>query len=169
MGKIIKDTVDLSYLCLTELFDLSDVEIVKGNFYCDGNDLTNLEGAPHTVGGDFFCAESNLTSLKGGPHTVKSSFDCTNNNLTSLEGAPKIVKGDFNCRSNKLTSLEGLPETIGGDLVLERYLEDEFSEKYIRSRCKIKGDVHYYDEDEYEPGYDEVEDDPGDGEGWYNY
>jgi len=158
MGKIIKDTVDLSYLCLTELFDLSDVEIVKGNFFCDGNDLTNLEGAPHTVGGHFFCAESNLTSLKGGPHTVKGDFFCEDNKLTSLEGAPKIVKGDFICRSNNLTSLEDLPKTIGADLVLDRYLEDEFPEDYIRGRCKIKGDVYWSDEDE---------DDLGDDEGWW--
>jgi len=159
MRKIIKGNVKLYDLFSTKLFDLSDVEIIKGDFYCDyNNNLINLEGSPHTVGGHFFCAESNLTSLKGGPHTVKGSFMCESNKLTSLEGAPKTVGSDFHCRSNQLTSLEGLPKTIGGDLVLDQYLEDEFPEDYIRSRCKIKGDVYWYDEDE---------DDPGDGEGWW--
>ena len=158
MRKVINGDVDLSFLNLTKLFDLSDVEVTKGDFFCENNSLINLTGSPHTVNGNFWCDENNLTSLSGGPHTVKYSFHCESNNLTSLEGAPKIINEDFNCRSNKLTNIKGLPETIGGDLVLDGYLEAEFSEEYIRSRCKIKGEIYYYDEDE---------DDVGDGEGWW--
>jgi len=53
--KVIKSDVDLSYLYLKELPEwLSDVEI-KGDFYCSGNNLTTLQGAPKTVGDGFFC------------------------------------------------------------------------------------------------------------------
>ena len=55
MRKIIEYYVDLSNLHLTELFDLSGVE-VKGDFYCKINDLTNLKGSPHTVIGNFDCS-----------------------------------------------------------------------------------------------------------------
>ena len=142
MRKVINGDVDLRKLYLNELFDLSDVEII-GSFNCRDNDLTNLRGAPHTVGGSFFCNRNNLTSLKGSPHTVGGSFACTNNNLTSLEGCPITVSGSFYCSGNNLTSLEGIPKTVGGNFYIGKTLEDKFPEEYIRSMCKIKGDVVY--------------------------
>ena len=142
MRKVFEGDVDLGFLHLTELFDLSDVE-VTGTFNCRDNDLTNLRGAPHTVGGSFFCNRNNLTSLKGSPHTVGGSFACTNNNLTSLEGCPITVSGSFYCSGNNLTSLEGIPKTVGGTFYIGKTLEDKFPEEYIRSLCKIKGDVVY--------------------------
>ena len=123
MRKIIDGKIYLSYLHLTELFDLSDVEVI-GPFYCSGNNFTNLKGAPHTVYGE---------------------FNCCGNNLTNLKGAPKTVIGDFNCIDNKLTSLEGLPETIYGNFYLDAYIKDKFSEEYIRSRCKLTGHIRYHD------------------------
>ena len=85
MRKIIEGDVNLSKLHLTELFDLSDVE-VTGDFDCNNNFLTNLTGSPHTVGGYFKCSNNNLTNLEGGPHTVISgAFYCYRNNLTSLK------------------------------------------------------------------------------------
>ena len=73
MRKIIEGNVDLSYLYLIELFDLSDVEVM-GYFYCASNNLTSLAGAPHTVGGGFDCSDNNLTNLKGIPKTIGKSF-----------------------------------------------------------------------------------------------
>ena len=73
MRKVIEGNVDLSDLYLTELFDLSDVEVM-GYFYCSINNLTNLAGAPHTVGGNFDCSYNNLTSLRGIPKTVGVDF-----------------------------------------------------------------------------------------------
>jgi len=144
MRKIIAGSVNLNNLHLTELFDLSDVEVI-GPFYCSGNNFTNLKGAPHTVRGNFQCHGSNLTSLEGAPHTVYGDFNCAGNNLTSLEGAPKIVIGDFNCIKNNLTSLEGLPETIYGNFYLDAYIKDKFSEEFIRKRCNLTGQVRYHD------------------------
>jgi len=68
---------------------------VTRNFYCAGNKLTTLEGAPQTVGGDFWCNDNKLTTLAGAPQTVEGNFDCSYNGLTSLEGAPQTVGGDF--------------------------------------------------------------------------
>jgi hypothetical protein len=99
------------------LNDLLGIRFGKApwNFYCNGNSLTSLEGAPQTVGGDFFCNDNRLTSLSGAPETVGGGFTCSYNNLTSLEGAPQTVDRNFYCHGNKLTSLKGAPGTVGGD------------------------------------------------------
>ena len=87
---------------------------VSGDFYCENNNLTSLEGAPQEVGGNLWCYGNNLTSLAGAPQKVGSEFDCSGNNLTSLVGAPQEVGGAFWCKNNKLTSLEGAPQEVGG-------------------------------------------------------
>ena len=85
------------------------------NFYCNGNNLTSLEGAPQIVNGAFYCSGNMLTSLTGAPQTVGGEFGCTDNKLTSLEGAPETVGGEFSCYNNRLTSLAGAPKTIRGE------------------------------------------------------
>ena len=56
--------------------DLEDLELTKlplkfgkidGDFHCDRNKLTSLEGAPQTVTGSFICDFNRLISLKGAP------------------------------------------------------------------------------------------------------
>ena len=123
MGKIIKGNVNLSNLHLTELFDLSDVE-VTGDFSCSKNDLTSLEGSPHTVGGNYYCH---------------------NNHLTSLEGSPHTVGGDYDCDKNPLKSLKGIPKYIGGKFFIDIRLKDNFTENYIRDLSNIQGNVRYVD------------------------
>ena len=123
MRKIIRGEVDLTELYLTELLDLSAVE-VTGSFYCQHNNLTSLEGAPHTVGGH---------------------FDCQGNNLTSLEGAPHTVGGYFSCEENPLKSLKGIPKYIGGKFFIDIRLKDNFTENYIRDLSNIQGNVRYVD------------------------
>ena len=70
---------------------------VSGNFNCDNNKLTNLEGCPSYVGGDFHCSDNQLTSLKGCPNHIVGDFHCLDNKLTSLKGCPKEIKGNFSC------------------------------------------------------------------------
>ena len=89
-------------------------QVVKGDFHCESNNLTSLEGAPQEVGGDFNCSDNRLTSLVGAPQEVGGDFNCHINSLTSLYGAPQEVGGDFYCPNNKLTSLEGAPQEVGG-------------------------------------------------------
>jgi hypothetical protein len=93
---------------------------VSGSFYCHGNQLTSLEGAPQRVGVSFNCSDNQLTSLKGAPESVNGYkydgyFYCSGNQLTSLEGAPEAIGGNFHCFGNRLTSLKGAPRTIGGN------------------------------------------------------
>ena len=81
---------------------------VSGDFYCNSNKLTSLEGAPDEVGGSFYFYNNQLTSLEGAPTSVGGDFYCSNNQLMSLEDAPNGVGNDFWCDNNQLTSLEGL-------------------------------------------------------------
>lgn len=103
--------VDLRYLKLTKL--PVKFGTVSGDFYCNSNKLTTLEGSPNHVGGDFYCADNKLTTLEGAPNHVGGNLDCTYNQLTTLEGAPHHVGYDFNCEYNRLTTLEGAPRHVG--------------------------------------------------------
>ncbi|MCK9475621.1 MAG: hypothetical protein M0R46_06875 [Candidatus Muirbacterium halophilum] len=87
---------------------------VSGNFHCEFNELTTLEGAPKSIGGNFYCDSNQLTSLVGCPQSIGGDFSCSYNQLTSLEGTPQRVGGNFYCIDNKLTSLEGAPQRVGG-------------------------------------------------------
>ena len=98
---------------------LKDIS-VDGDFFCNGNNLTSLEGAPKTVNGDFGCGHNKLTSLEGSPKSVGGSFYCGFNNLTSLTGAPKFVGGVFSCGFNEI----------------------KFTEQQVRAVCNVKGDIY---------------------------
>ena len=111
---VVKGDLDLSYMDLTELPDLSTVTVL-GDFMCDHNQLTTLSGAPQSVGGDFSCDYNQLTTLSGAPQSVGGIFYCDYNQLTSLVGAPKSVGGDFSCDYNQLTTLSGAPQSVGGN------------------------------------------------------
>ena len=106
---LVPGNLDISNKGLTSLPDLRKVK-VGGYFRCDNNQLTSLEGAPHTVGGNFWCEHNQLTSLKYGPQSVNGTFYCFNNRLTSLAGAPRAVGGFFYCENNQLASLEHAPQ-----------------------------------------------------------
>jgi hypothetical protein len=88
---------------------------VTGDFICERNELTTLEGAPHYIGGGFFCARNKLKDLKGGPKNVMGRYVCAKNELTSLEGAPETIHLDFICHFNKLTNLKGSPRFVEGN------------------------------------------------------
>lgn len=101
--------INLSNKKLTTLPDLSMVD-VGGEFFCDGNSLSDLTGAPRSVQGGFDCSGCGLTSLKGAP-ALCMDFMCHNNDLVSLEGCPPSVN-NFYCDGNKLDSLEHAPESF---------------------------------------------------------
>jgi hypothetical protein len=88
---------------------------VFGNFKCDQNNLTSLEGSPKYVGGAFTCASNHLTSLAGGPNKIEDDFCCYFNSLPDLVGGPSYVGGDYVAYSNDLHSFEGCAEIINGD------------------------------------------------------
>jgi hypothetical protein len=115
-----KGDLDLSRLNLTVLPEILKDISVDGDFFCNGNNLTSLEGAPKTVNGDFGCGHNKLTSLEGSPKSVGGSFYCGFNNLTSLTGAPKFVGGVFSCGFNEI----------------------KFTEQQVRAVCNVKGDIY---------------------------
>jgi len=88
---------------------------VKGNFYCDRNNLTSLLGAPQMIDGSFECEYNLIETLTHCPQTIGLDFRCDNNQLTSLESCPEIVAGDFRCSYNHLTSLLYGPNFVGGN------------------------------------------------------
>ena len=136
-----KGNLNLSELGLTALpSNLKNVK-VSGYFYCDGNKLTSLEGAPSSVGGDFYCNNNKLTSLEGAPSSVGGDFYCNKNKLTSLQGAPSSVGGDFYCYDNELTSLEGAPNSVGGDFYCRYNRVTKFTAQQVKAVCDVTGDI----------------------------
>jgi hypothetical protein len=82
---------------------------VTGNFYCYGNELTSLEGSPHTVGGVFFCYQNKLTSLEHCPTSVGNNFSCNDNDITNLDFIPDHIGGKFTCSNNPIgTMVDGV-------------------------------------------------------------
>ncbi len=68
-GEYLAGTVNVAgYVNLTSL-GLEQLPVrfgaVGGDFWCSGNRLTSLEGAPSAVGGNFWCTDNRLTSLVG--------------------------------------------------------------------------------------------------------
>jgi hypothetical protein len=104
--------VNLSYKGLSEL--PLKFRNITGDFFCDNNKLTSLEGCPQSVG-HFFCSYNQLKTLEGSPQSVDGYFSCSYNQLSSLEGSPRKVGGDFECYNNQLRSLEGSPQSVDGD------------------------------------------------------
>ncbi len=68
---------------------------VNGNFWCNHNKLTSLEGSPREVKGDFWCNYNSLTSFEGAPQEVERNFEGENNPLQTLVGAPRKIGGRF--------------------------------------------------------------------------
>ena len=91
---VIKGSLDLSSMGLTELPDLSTVKI-KGNFNCSHNMLTSLRGAPKA-------------DIQG------AVFDCGYNQITTLKHLPMRNVGEawhwekINCNDNRLKTLKDL-------------------------------------------------------------
>ena len=86
--------------------------IIGGSFSCVQNNLTTLEGAPHTIIGSFDCSYNNLSNLEGGPKNISGSYICNDNQLTSLRGCTISQNGIFDCSYNNLTNLDGYPQDI---------------------------------------------------------
>jgi hypothetical protein len=89
---------------------------IDGNFYCNENELTTLQGGPTFVKGHFDVSNNRLSSLENGPTTVNGNYNCSNNWLRTLKGAPEHINQNFDCSNNKfLTTLKDSPiDQVGG-------------------------------------------------------
>ncbi len=97
---------------------------VTGYFSFTGNEITDLDGCPHTVGGNFSCAHNRITSLEGCPNTVGNDFYCYVNELTSLRFAPEEVEGNVSILPNN--SISDIPEQY----LTSEYLQFIVKEQY---------------------------------------
>jgi len=91
-------------------------------FFCEGNGLTTLKGAPIHVDYNFWCQDNNLTSLSHAPQFVGGDFRCNNNLLEDLQGAPDHV-ASINCLRNPLKSLMGMPNNIKHGVFLDYHAQ----------------------------------------------
>ena len=85
------ESLNLSNMGLTEFPKMSHI-IIKGDFYCCGNQITSFKDCP----------------------IVNGSFDCCSNQIKSFKDCPDI-NGNFWCMDNQITSFKDCPE-IGGYL-----------------------------------------------------
>ncbi len=139
----VRGDVGCNYLRLKSLTELGvKFNKVGGDFYCSGNQLTTLEGAPKSVGRDFYCYSNQLKTLEGSPKSVSGRFNCSGNELKTLEGAPESIGGGFYCSKNQLTTLEGAPKSVGGHFwCYDQKSGIEFTEEQVRAVSEVKGKV----------------------------
>ena len=120
---------------------------VKGDFYCNNQNLTGFNGVKFaTVTNEFNCAGNNLTSLDGAPQTVGGDFLCANNNLTNLVGSPQKVVGSVYCHGNNLTSLKGAPKIVGGKFIYPSALgtPEEIEQELNKYNVNVSGRIVGY-------------------------
>ena len=118
-------------------------ELKNGLYNIEGDVILNesVEKLPFKFGkvtGDFFCNNNKLTTLEGSPNWVGGSFCCFRNRLISLEGCPTIVRGNFSCEVNKLKSLKGCPTRIGGNFYCDENLRNakEYRQNLIMRKLR---------------------------------
>ena len=92
-GYVIEGDVNLGNLDLTELPDFSKIK-VKGTFFCHGNQLTTLQGAPREVGEYFWCYNNELRDLKGKPEKIGGEFAVEETVLARIEELEKQKKNN---------------------------------------------------------------------------
>ena len=74
---------------------------VTGNVDISGKGLKKIPVKFGVIKGEFYCENNQLKSLKGSPRKIFGTFYCYENKLKSLKGSPNAILGDFNCRNNK--------------------------------------------------------------------
>jgi hypothetical protein len=112
--KIFESIKSIDDIC--EKYGIRNYTINPGGIDVDGDvDLSykKLSKLPVKFGkvtGDFMCDNNQLTTLEGCPKIVTGGFHCEYNQLSSLEGCPKFIGGDIYLHDNEIRSLEGLSD-----------------------------------------------------------
>jgi hypothetical protein len=104
------------YLCgrgLEKLPDFSSL-VVQGNFYCNGNRLKTLEGAPMRVTGIFECHDNQLENLAGAP----ARFRRLVSDFGRFSGRSNIPNDLYPIEETKVTTL-GKALTVRKPLTLK--------------------------------------------------
>jgi len=104
----------MKYIKLYESFE--DIDSICKKYRIKNYTINSDGTIDGNVTGDFYCNTNKLTTLEGTPQSVGGDFSCRNNRLISLEGCPQSVGGYFNFRSNQLKDLYGFPEFFDGNI-----------------------------------------------------
>ncbi len=136
---------DICYIYSIERYTINtDGSIdVNGDVYLDNIKLTYLPLKFNRVHGHFFCYGNQLTSLEGAPVEVGGDFNCQFNKITSFEGAPRRIGGLFVCEHNKISTLEGFPDRVSGGIYLSRNRINEIWKLF--EDCSKVELFNYYD------------------------
>jgi hypothetical protein len=100
-GKSIPELLK-TYFSINRHYNIIDGDLYNGIIDVDGNvslikRISKLPVQFGNVSGDFNCDRNKLTTLQGAPKSVGGDFNCDRNQLTTLQGAPSSVGGYFNC------------------------------------------------------------------------
>ena len=76
------------------------------DFYCGGNQLTNLDVSYNTALTTLYCDHNQLTALDVSNNTTLTELCSWNNQLTSLDVSKNTALESLNCGANHLTSLD---------------------------------------------------------------
>ena len=116
---VVKGNLDISYMDLPYLPNLSDVTVM-GSFIANDNRFKSLVGMPKYIGGNCDISNSGVTSLNGMTQHIGGYFQCNDNKCKNLLGGPQYVGKDFIVRRNGLESLEGIPTHLNGSLFCDK-------------------------------------------------
>ncbi len=107
---------------------------ITGDFDCQDNKLTNLEGCPLSVGGQFDCTHNQITSLEGCPREVGIAFYCFNNQITSLRFAPEEVDGIVLVLPNPISDI---PKKYLNEIYLQFIIKEQYDWNLYRKDGRI--------------------------------
>lgn len=111
---------------------------VPGDFLCNDNQLTTLDGIPDNVIGICDVSNNQLKNLKNCPLSTGRSFMAKHNRINTLEFTPHYIRGDFDVSDNLIQHLEGIEETLGtvkGKIILS----GNPIKAHISGLLKVKG------------------------------
>jgi hypothetical protein len=122
IGSVFLDRKNLTHLPI-------QFSTIGGNFYCQFNQLSSLEGSPHTVYGMFNCSNNLLKTLEFSPNKVNGDFRCSDNPITSFNYAPKEIKENFECENCPIDSLKGIEKINIGKKFIHSWKSDNLENK----------------------------------------
>ncbi len=110
---VLNGDLDVSDMGLERLPDFSNL-VVKGNFYCCGNKLSDLYGSPAQVLGNYDVSGNNLKDLRGIIPHVKD-LDISGNPIEKLDNLPMIDR-NLTAINVEIENMSDVPTDIKGDV-----------------------------------------------------
>jgi len=105
--KKIKSFCDLVVIG-TYVINLDNTVSVTGMVNMAGHGLKSIPVKFKEVSEGFNCSGNTLTNLIGAPDSIGTYFNCSDNLLTSLVGLPCYIHDFLMCHTNRLESFQGL-------------------------------------------------------------